>query len=184
MTKKAATKETQPTPQVFVYGEDEAGKPRGARFPATERDRLLPVVETMKLGVFDARSEELNALGMKLPVGRIYARGKSFIPSIRRELYDKIHAGVVKLQETEGGTGSLSADTTNAPLASGLPQDWQSIAAGHLILVQESPAEGWWEAIVIGRDNDILTLRYRDFPKVPKFDRHVSTIAMINPGPA
>jgi hypothetical protein len=51
------------------------------------------------------------------------------------------------------------------------------------VLVQESLEEGWWEAIVIARDNDIVTLRYRDFPKVPKFDRHVSTVALINPGP-
>src|ERR1700722_14378751 len=90
MTKKSANKEHQPTTQLFVYGEDEAGKPKGARFPATERDRLIPVVETMKLRIFEAGSEELIAVGMKLPVGRIYARGKSFIPNIRRELYDTI----------------------------------------------------------------------------------------------
>jgi hypothetical protein len=46
------------------------------------------------------------------------------------------------------------------------------------------PAPGWWEAIVIGREDAILTLRYRDFPKLPKFERHVSTVALINPGPA
>jgi hypothetical protein len=181
MTKKSANKELQPTTQLFVYGEDEAGKPKGARFPATERDRLIPVVETMKLRIFEAGSEELIAVGMKLPVGRIYARGKSFIPNIRRELYDTIHTEVAKFQESEGGTSP--ADTTNAPLASGLPQDWQSIAAGHLVLAEE-PGEGWWETIVIDRENDILTLRYRDFPKVPKFTRHVSTVARINPGPA
>jgi hypothetical protein len=182
MTKKSAKKPTDTGTQLFVYGEDEAGKPRGARFTSTERDRLLPVAEALKLKMFEPRSEDLLTLGMKLPVGRIYARGRSFIPNIRRDLYDTIHAEVGKSQESEGGVAPPSADTSNATLASGLPQDWQSIAAGHLVLVQESPPEGWWEALVVAREKEILTLRYRDFPKVPKFQRHISTIAMINPG--
>lgn len=184
MTKRSAKKPTDTGTPLLIYGEDEAGKPRGARFTSTERDSLLPVTEALKLRMFEPRSEELLALGMKLPVGRIYARGKSFIPNIRRDLYDKIHAEVAKLQESEGGAAPPSADATSATLASGLPQDWQSIAAGHLVLVQESLADGWWEALVVTRENDILTVRYRDFPKVPKFQRHISTIAMINPCPA
>jgi hypothetical protein len=182
MTKKSARKPTDTGTQLFVYGEDEAGKPRGARFASTDRDRLLPVAEALKLKMFEPRSEDLLTLGMKLPVGRIYARGKSFIPNIRHDLYDKIHAEVGKTQESEGGVALPSADTSNATLASGLPQDWQSIAAGHLVLVQESLADGWWEALVLGRENDILTLRFRDYPKVPTFELHVSNIAMINPG--
>ena len=132
---------------------------------------------------FCAADEDLLTLGMKLPVGRIYARGKSFIPNIRRDLYDKIHVKVGKSHESEGGTAPPSADTSNATLACGLPQDWRSIAAGHLVLVQESLADGWWEALVLGRENDVLTLRFRDYPKVPTFELHVSNIAMINPGP-
>jgi hypothetical protein len=184
MTKKSNQKQTDIRTQLIVYGEDDTGKPRGARFPSTEKESLLPVAEALKFTVLEAQSEELAALGAKLPVGRIYARGKSFIPNIRRDLYDKIHAEAADLPRTDGGTASSAADTATATatLASGLPQDWQSIAAGHMLLVHESPEEGWWEAIVIARENDILTLRYRDFPKVPKFQCHVSTIAMLNPG--
>jgi hypothetical protein len=74
--------------------------------------------------------------------------------------------------------------TVLPPLASGLPQNWESIAAGNMVLADEGPGEGWWEAIVISRDNEILTLRYRDYPKAPKFERHISTIGLINPRPA
>ena len=70
------------------------------------------------------------------------------------------------------------------PLASGLPQNWESVAPGNMILAFEGPGEGYWEAIVISRDAEILTLRYRDYPKVPKFERHISTVALINPRPA
>jgi hypothetical protein len=201
MTKKADKKD-RPTAQLFVYGQDAAGKPRGARFPATEMEKLVPTVANMNLKFYEGSTEELRALGMKLPVGRFHARGKAFIPNIRRDLYDKILAALVSfkdqadrsqeeraaatkgVEKQDSGPASSPEPDAATNVASGLPQDWPSIASGHMVLVQESLEEGWWEAIVIARENDILTLRYRDFPKVPKFERHVSTIALINPGPA
>jgi hypothetical protein len=186
-----------PTTNLFVFGLDETGKPKGARFPATDTEKVLPVVTTMKLQSCQAWSEEIGSLGMKLPVGRIYARGKAFIPSIRRDLYDKLLAAVGSSNEGQSKTEGMAPAATPEdsspsepgtailpPLASGLPQNWESIAPGNMILVDAGPGEGWWEGIVIARDNEILTLRYRDYPKVPKFERHISTVALINPRPA
>src|ERR1019366_3611131 len=82
MTKKTDELSDSPNTQLFVYGLDEAGKPKGARFPATERETVLPVVTAQKLLFFDGGgSEEMVKLGMKLAVGRIYARGKALIPN-------------------------------------------------------------------------------------------------------
>jgi hypothetical protein len=141
---------------------------------------------------------------MKLATGRIYARGKSFIPNIKRDLYDGILAALASAK-TEHDRSQAERTATAAaaheapksseqapayvptvlpPMASGLPQNWESIAAGNMVLADEGPGEGWWEAIVISRDSEILTLRYRDYPKAPKFERHISTIALINPRPA
>jgi hypothetical protein len=189
-----------PNTNLFVFGLDETGKPKGARFPATDSDKVLPVVIAMKLRSCDAHSEEVGGLGMKLPVGRIYARGKAFIPNIKRDLYDKLLAAVESSKETqprtentapaaslESGLADTPVETGAAilpPLASGLPQNWESIAPGNMILVDAGPGEGWWEGIVVARDNEILTLRYRDYPKLPKFERHISTVALINPRPA
>jgi len=44
---------------------------------------------------------------------------------------------------------------------------------------QESAKDGWWEAIVIDRKADGLTLRFRDYPDLPKFVRHRSAIALM-----
>jgi hypothetical protein len=202
MTKKSDKLSDSPSTQLFVYGLDEAGKPKGARFPASETEKVLPVATAMKLQSSQACSEEVANLGMKLPVGRIYARGKAFIPNIKRDLYDKLLAAIGSSQvgrdhpQVEGTVASSAtpgdsvahapteAGAILPPLASGLPQNWESIAAGNMILAHESPGEGWWEAIVISRDDAILTLRYRDYPKAPKFERHVSTVALINPRPA
>ena len=30
---------------------------------------------------------------------------------------------------------------------------------------RKSLADGWWEALVLGRENDVLTLRFRDYLK-------------------
>jgi hypothetical protein len=202
MTKKSDKLSDSPSTQLFVYGLDEAGKPKGARFPATETEKVLPVATAMKLQSCQACSDEVADLGMKLPVGRIYARGKAFIPNIKRDLYDKLLAAIGSCNEGHDHSQAEGAATSSAtpgdavahaptevgailpPLASGLPQNWESISAGNMILIDAGPGEGWWEAIVINRDDAILTLRYRDYPKVPKFERHVSTVALINPRPA
>jgi hypothetical protein len=67
------------------------------------------------------------------------------------------------------------------PVASGLPRTWDEITAGHLVIAQETLALGWWEAIVINRKDDMFTLRFRDYPKIPKFVRHRSAIALMSP---
>jgi hypothetical protein len=66
------------------------------------------------------------------------------------------------------------------PAARGLPQSWDEIGAGHLVIAQESLEYGWWEAIVIDRKGDTLTLQYRDYPHLPKFVRHRSGVALMN----
>jgi hypothetical protein len=203
MTKKTDKPDlsNDPRVQLFVYGLDEAGKPKGARFLMSEMETVAPVITAQKLQFFDnGSSEETVKLGMKLAVGRIYARGKSFIPNIKRDLYDGILAALAsdkaELDRSQAERAAATAAAREAtksteqapayvptvlpPLASGLPQNWESIAAGNMVLADEGPGEGWWEAIVIARDNDILTLRYRDYPKAPKFERHISTIGLIN----
>ena len=40
---------------------------------------------------------------------------------------------------------------------------------------------GWWEAIVLARTGDMLTLRFRDYPKLPKFVRHRAAVALMSP---
>ena len=179
MTSKSS-KPTDPLGgQLFVVGLGEGGKPKGARFPASET-KLLDIGLAMGLGVYEATNEEFSALGMKLPVGRIYARGRAFIPNIKQDLYDRLKSSFLNNGASEKGT------TEQDPkVASGLPRSWDEIAPGHLVLSEEvdQHGEGFWECIVQARENDILTLRFRDYPKAPKFNRHVASVALINPGP-
>jgi hypothetical protein len=200
MAKKVEKKDATPVSPVFAFGLDENGKPRGARFPQGLNDNLVNAALQMNCRVIQNYSAALTALGMKLPVGRVYASGKAFVPNIRGDLYDKLEAarqqppeeieGVtpVNLFKERPAASEPSDKPTNAacvsPMVSGLPKSWETIAVGHMVLAFEGPGEGWWEAVVVHREDEILTLRYRDYPKVKPFQRHLSTVALINPGPA
>lgn len=67
----------------------------------------------MKCPVLIGQPEAVSALGMKLPVGRVYGGGKVvklFVPNIRRELYDKILEAARPLAGEEP-----AAEEQNAP---------------------------------------------------------------------
>jgi hypothetical protein len=76
---------------------------------------------------------------------------------------------------------SPKTDKDSLPAARGLPRTWDEIGPGHLVIAQESLDYGWWEAIVLDRKGDTFTLQYRDYPHLPKFFRHRSAIALMNP---
>src|SRR6267378_7319576 len=82
------TSDKGPAP-VVVLGLDDNGKPRGARF-AELKDNIASAAADMNCRVLINQPETVSDIAMKLPVGRIYASGKAFIPNIRRDLYDKI----------------------------------------------------------------------------------------------
>lgn len=205
MGKKTGKTEPAKADPVYVIGLDANGKPRGARF-AELKDSIVSAAMDLKCRALIDQPAAVSALCMKLPVGRVYGGGKVvrlFVPNIRRELYDKILEAAGPLADEE--PAAERADVTDqasenpqaksetdaatdgvrciSPVTSGLPRSWEEITVGHMVLAHESPDDGWWEAVVIKREDEILTLRYRDAPKLPKFIRHINTVALVNPGP-
>lgn len=202
MGKKPDRKAPATVDPLFVLGLDENGKPRGARF-AELKDKTVSAAMDLNCTILIGQPDIVSEIAMKLPVGRIYASGKAFIPNIRHDLYDKIsEAARIAAEKSDAEIEAGAAEQTAAvksliaqadaalaevrcvsPISSGLPRSWETIGVGHMVLAHESPDDGWWEALVIKREDDILTLRYRDAPKVPTFIRHVTTVALVNPGP-
>lgn len=189
---KAAATKSEP---MFAVGMDEKGKPRGARF-ARYNDQLVNAVLDMGLWFVIAPSAAFADAAKKLPEGRQYESGKAFVPNIKQVLHDEL-AGIIRqpgetsqayrLENKPKAADDLSGSDPSvrcvSPVTSGLPQSWDAIDVGHMVLAHESPDDGWWEAVVIKREDDILTLRYRDAPKLPTFIRHVTTVGLVNPGP-
>ena len=194
---KQQDKKAPATPdKFFVLGFDDKGKPRGARF-AEYNERVLNFVSDLMLTSVFPASAAFTEAAMKLPPGRVYASGKAFVPPVKRDLIEKLvhilnvpgdESQSFKLAHQPGQTPASEGEPdakvrTVSPITSGLPRTWDSVQAGHVVLVLESPADGWWEGTVQEREEEILTLKYRDFPRQPKFQRHISQVALINPGP-
>jgi len=195
MTKKTVSNsKDQKRGPYLVYGLDKEGKPRGARY-LTIRDDFVSTAMDMGLQVLVV-PDELASIVAKLPLGRIYASGKAFIPVIRRPLYDKLKEAHDKLEavhkvESEKAQAESSrrinqliaqGDVSLGKKATGNPpSDWIAIVAGDMVVAMVSPDEGWWCCIIVERNGDLLKLRYRDFPKRPEFVRHISTIARVHP---
>src|ERR1700730_7332079 len=89
MGKQPEKKTANAPDKLFVFGLDEDGKPRGARF-AEFNDRVVSAAAQMKLASVHPASPAVAEIGMKLPVGRLYASGKAFVPPIRRDLLRKL----------------------------------------------------------------------------------------------
>jgi hypothetical protein len=166
------------TPALIVLGFDEQQKPRGAKFVDAKLDLVTKAADVMGLKVYEASPPDVAEAAKKLPFGRLYANGRGFVPNIRQSLYSDL---VVALGLEPQAAVSKNGDKDRLPPARGLARSWDDIAAGHLVIAQESLEYGWWEALVLERNGDSFTLQYRDYPHLPKFVRHRSGIALMCP---
>ena len=171
---KASEPKSSKAADILVYGTDENNKPRAARFSGDNPDAIAKAALAMALTVCEVTMPELAELGKKLPAGRLYSNGRGFVPYIRRELF-------ADLVRATGGYVQQEKPSAEQATAHGLPPNWQDIAVGQLVVAQEHHESGWWEAIVVARENDMLTLRWRDFPKHPTSIRHVAAVALLSP---
>jgi hypothetical protein len=176
--KRSSSNAPAPATPLIVLGFDDQQKPRGAKFVDAKPDLVTKAADLMGLKVYEASASEVAELAKKLPIGRLYANGRGFVPNIRQSLYSDV---VVALGLEPQAALSKNGDKDGLPAARGLPSSWSEIAAGHLVIAQESLEYGWWEAIVLERKGDTFTLQYRDYPHLPKFVRHRSGIALMCP---
>jgi len=182
-SKTAVTKTSNPMSDdigLLVLGFDEQQKPCGARFVDAKPDLVAKAAQLMGLKVYKPSSPEAAEVAKKLPVGQLYATGRAFVPHVRQSLYSEV---IVALA-AEPQQAAIGPDDDSTPVARGLPRSWDEIAPGHLVIAQESLANGWWEAIVLDRQDDMLTLRFRDYPRLPKFFRHSTAVALMSPASA
>ena len=195
---------TKPTPidrvtveqsDVVLFGLDETGKPRAARFSGEHTDLAAKAAGLMNLTICHANSAELATIAQQLPAGRIHANGRGLVPNVGRDLYDKLieatrpatntgsdNQGTGKPADNPTETSAPNFDPASPAVAQDYPRDWNDISVGHLVIAQEGAVTGWWEAIVVDRAGDMLTMRWRDYPGHPKFVQHRTAVALLKPG--
>lgn len=78
-------------------------------------------------------------------------------------------------------TADYTPPEAAAEAAPGLPIDWASIKAPHLVLACLGPREGWYPAIVHKAESGRVTMRWQDAPKDPAFTRSITDLALLYP---
>jgi hypothetical protein len=167
-------------PDLIVLGLDETRGARAGRFPTSQAKLVTKAAEAMNFTVGKAEGEALTEIAKKLPTGRLYANGRAFVPPVRKDYYVKILEQLQLAGQAVPAAGDRSTDGQPAP---GLAITWDDIAVGHLVIAHEGAWEGWWEAIVVARDGDMLTLKWRDYQQ-PNVMRHIGSVALLKSTPA
>ena len=185
MTKaKSSTVETLYPAPVILFGIDSRGKPKAARFRKDHASLAVKAASQLQLQVLANDNPRIGEIAARLPVGKVHATGRAFVPFIRRDLYDKLVAVASNGKgQPLAPTSATAATSGSVPNPSGstpnLPESWDKIGIGDLVIAQESPEDGWYAAIVIEANGDMLTLRWRDYPRATRFVRHRKRLGLL-----
>jgi hypothetical protein len=174
---------------VVLFGVDRHGKPTAARFPEGQARLAAKAAEQLHLRVLTVANTAVAELAATLPMGRIHANGKGFVPNVRGDLYAKLlamagpPAQVTQPSAQTPGPAQPNGGgaKTKKPAHDRLPRDWDAIAPGHLVVAQESLEDGWYEAIVLEQNGDMFTLRWHEFPRERRFARHRRNLGLLFP---
>ena len=184
----AAGTEFENDTAVVVFGRDEAGRPRASAFGQNEADLATRAAGLMEMQLLQIGSDEHRTLSAKLPRGRVFASGRAFVPFIKADLYEvlTVLAGapaapppVSKPEPASAAPPRPPEGTSKAGIA---PDTWDDIGVGSIVLATEAPGEGWWECIVLKAEDDLITLKWRDWPRLPVFARRPWQIGLLPPG--
>ena len=127
------------------------------------------------------------------PRGRVFESGRAFVPFVKGPIYESLAAfGGVEVGDQPGGpeTGCTGSPGAGAGMpggegASKLPASLDDLEVGSVVLACAGPAEGWYESIVIRIDgDDLVTMKWRDYPKDRVFARRRSQLALLPQGQA
>jgi hypothetical protein len=172
VTSSKKSKPAKSTAKFILFGANEYAKPRAARFSAEDPALLAKAAETMVLRLVQITDPEVAEIATRLPAGRLHANGKGLVPYIKGDLYNELLCATLANQAPEPNPDPSPQD---------LPRTWDEIVPGHLVIARETLEVGWWEAVVVERTGDLVTVRYRDYPQYPNMVRHRSAIALISP---
>ena len=151
-------------PIIVVAGLDDEKRPHAAKFLQSEEAPAIKAAHLMGFQIGMAETPKALSLARALTKGRIFATGRALVPYVKQEIYDEM----------------LSAIAFETPNIAIVESD-DPLAIGRVVLCEEGPKQGWWEALIIERDDehDRLTLRWRDWPQMKRFSRTRGEIAII-----
>ena len=192
---------------LIVFGRDARGKAHASHFTAADAALAQKAAGLMHMRVLPLTTDEHRALATKLPAGRLFESGAAFVPFCRNQVHEQLAATPGAFAPTQpaeaglpprglgkpvGGRGARRADPGDqAPVPTSGPAGEPAsasakparLAVGAVVLACEGEEEGWWEAVVAAeKGDDLLVLRWRDWPDLPVFVRRRDHLASLPPG--
>jgi hypothetical protein len=179
-------------PILVVLGIDIDNKPHASRFAERDAPFLQRAAELMGFHVIriPRENKELHALAEKLPLGKIFATGRAFVPFVARAAFDKlgtlVEGGVTIEQRAESGAESVypKADMFTTDTINTADTLWSKIEVGVVVLATQPDVygPGWWEGIVVGIKGDNLEVRWLDEPLEDPIRVLRREVALRHPG--
>jgi hypothetical protein len=172
---------------VIILGRDDNGRPHASFFPATDTRAAEKAAELMGMVALKVEDDELRAFLGRLPQGKLFDSGKAFVPFVKQDLYQAIAAHLSDKErewlERPRVMPDKPAPETSYPVPpKNMPESWDQLTVGSLVLATEGPLEGWYEATVIKIEGDTgLRLKWRDYLDMLPFSRRVDQVALIHP---
>jgi hypothetical protein len=183
---------SEKVPIIVVLGIDIDNKPHASRFEERDAPFVLHAAELMGLHVIRVAPDnaELHGIAGALPLGKIYATGRAFVPFVSRGRFDKlgtlVEGGVTIEQRSESGAESVypKADMFTTDTINTADTLWSKIEVGTLVLAAQPDiyGPGWWEGVVVGVEGDDLTLRWMDEPCESPIKVSRREVALRHPG--
>ena len=157
---------TQSTLLPVILHQATGERPRAALFSAEDSKKAKEIAEKRSFAVIGVSSPELRKVANRLPRGTLSAAGLDVVPLTTLPLYNELMTANPATAFAQGQLEPKMAASRDA------------IKAGDLVIAQHTRADGWYEALVLHRTNDMFHLKWLDYPRDPLFVRHLKAIAL------
>jgi hypothetical protein len=157
-----------------------------SRFGVEAAQSAQEAARAMGMATLRITSPAQLAVARRLPKGTVSAKGRTSLPLVAPALYNKLLAiaGTDSPPPTPPSQPATEPGK-KPPIANDAKRDefggWTGLQKNAVVLATESPDEGWWEATVVHVNDTILTLRWRDYPSLPQFQRTLTQVALLHP---
>lgn len=155
----------------MVLGIGADGKAHASRFEPRDQQFAARAAELMGFHVVTVSpdNDELHGVAAALPLGKIFATGRAFVPLVSRTAFDKlaplVDGGIssAKPAKPQPAPDKPAAVPDTEPVSSA-DALWAKLGVGSAVLATQPEVygPGWWEAVVVGVEGDDLTVRWVD----------------------
>ena len=178
-------------PALIVFGKRPHKAPRAAWFTAADTAVAQWIGQRYAMSIVKVDGNFMRSLSSPIEGWELNESGPPVLPVVRLEVFEELKArasdaGNLLVADAALGAVPAAASTTSAAAATQRREAanvlWGALAVRSLVLTMEDPpAEGWWEAIILSMSNTTCILYYRDHPDQGLIKRDVRQLALMPP---